>query len=279
MAASAGFCPGVKTAIDMVLELARTRQKPIYTLGPLIHNQQVIEMLEEKNIRAIKDVTEIKEADAILVIRAHGVPPETEKLLRSRSLEVVDATCPLVKHVHRTIEKYADKGYHTIIVGDRDHAEVVGLMGYTRGRGTVISGPEEAAALPRFEKANIVAQTTQEEAVFLASVKAVREKTAELVISNTICKPTKDRQEETVALSITSDLVIVIGGKNSANTARLFQICARLAPAAVHIEQEDELTPALLAGKKAIFITAGASTPTWMIEKALARVRELTGAK
>lgn len=279
VAASAGFCPGVKTAIDMVLELAKTRQKTIYTLGPLIHNSQVIETLEEKNIRAIKDVSEIKDGNAILVIRAHGIPPEAEKLLRSRPIEVVDATCPLVKHVHRTIEKYADKGYHTIIVGDRDHAEVIGLMGYTKGRGTVISGPEEAGALPRFDKANIVAQTTQEEEVFLAAVKAVREKAAELIISDTICKPTKDRQKETVELSKASDLVIVIGGRNSANTARLFQICARLAPAAVHIEKEDELTHELLADKKAIFITAGASTPTWTIEKALARVRELTGAK
>lgn len=279
VAATAGFCPGVKTAIDKVLELAKTRQKPIYTLGPLIHNRQVIETLKEKNIHAIKDVSEIKEPDAILVIRAHGIPPGTEELLRAQPIEVVDATCPLVKHVHRTIEKYAARGYHTIIVGDKDHAEVIGLMGYARGRGVVISGPEEAGSLPRFDKANIVAQTTQEEEVFLAAVKAVREKAGELVVSDTICQPTKDRQRETVELSKTSDLVIVIGGKNSANTARLFQICARLAPAAAHIEKEDELTPALLDGKKAVFITAGASTPTWMIEKTLARVRELTGAK
>lgn len=278
VAATAGFCPGVKNAIDKVLELAKGAKKPIYTLGPLIHNRQVIETLKEKNIHAVNDASEIKEKDAILVIRAHGIPPELEAEIRQRSLEVVDATCPLVKHVHHTIAKYAENGYDTIIVGDKDHAEVVGLMGYTMGRGRVISGPEEAADLPRMEKANIVAQTTQEEDVFLAAVSEAGKKAGELAVSNTICKPTKDRQKETVELAKNSDLVIVVGGKNSANTARLFQICRKLAPAAIHIEKEDELPAALLKDKKSIFITAGASTPSWMIEKVLAHVRELTGA-
>ena len=278
VASTAGFCPGVKNAIDKALELAKSASKPIYTLGPLIHNRQVIETLKEKNVHAVENVSEINERDAILVIRAHGIPPELEAEIRRGPLEVVDATCPLVKHVHRTIARYAEKGYDTIIVGDKDHAEVVGLMGCALGRGRVISGPEEAAGLPRLEKANIVAQTTQEESVFLAAAAEVRKKTGELVVSDTICKPTKDRQKETVELSRTSDLVIVVGGKNSANTARLFQICQKLTPAAVHIDNEDELPAALLKDKKSIFITAGASTPTWMIEKVLARVRELTAS-
>ncbi|MFA6435399.1 MAG: 4-hydroxy-3-methylbut-2-enyl diphosphate reductase [Elusimicrobiales bacterium] len=279
VASTAGFCPGVKNAIDKVLELAKGAKKPIYTLGPLIHNRQVIETLKENNVHSVEDVSEIKEHDAILVIRAHGIPPELEAEIRAKSLEVVDATCPLVKHVHHTIARYAANGYDTVIVGDKDHAEVIGLMGYTQGRGRVISGPEEAAGLPRMEKANIVAQTTQEEEVFLAAVSQVRKKTGELIISNTICKPTKDRQKETVELSRASDLVIVVGGKNSANTARLFQICRKLAPAAIHIEKEDEIPATLLKDKKAVFITAGASTPSWMIEKVSARVRELAGAE
>ena len=278
VASTAGFCPGVKSAIDKALELAKHTKKPIYTLGPLIHNRQVIETLNEKNIRSVNDVSDIKEKDAILVIRAHGIPPALEETIRRLPLEVVDATCPLVKRVHAAIAEQAEKGCDTIIVGDKDHAEVVGLMGYTRGRGRVISGPAEAAALPRLGKANIVAQTTQEEGIFLAAVEAVREKTGELIVSNTICKPTKDRQRETTELAKKSDLVIVVGGKNSANTARLFQICQRLAGAAAHIENEDELAPGMLKGKLSIFITAGASTPTWMIEKVLSRVRELTGA-
>ncbi|HOW89619.1 MAG TPA: 4-hydroxy-3-methylbut-2-enyl diphosphate reductase, partial [Elusimicrobiales bacterium] len=278
VASTAGFCPGVKNAIDKALELAKSADRPIYTLGPLIHNRQVIETLREKNIRSVKDVSEIKEKGAILVIRAHGIPPALEAEIRSMSLEVVDATCPLVKHVHRAIDACAEKGCDTVIVGDKDHAEVIGLLGYARGRGRVISGPEEAAALPRMDKVNIVAQTTQEESVFLAAVEAVRGKARELTVSNTICKPTKDRQRETVEAARVADLVIVVGGRNSANTARLLQICEKLAPAAVHIETEEDLDVGLLRGKRTIFVTAGASTPTWMVEKVVSYVRGLTGA-
>ena len=275
VAKSSGFCPGVKNAIDKVLELAKDRQKHIYTLGPLIHNKQVIETLKEKNILAVSSPDEIKEKNAILVIRAHGIPPEEETRIRALDLEVVDATCPLVKHVQKNIGLYAGKGYFTIIVGDRNHAEVVGLLGYAQGRGFVVSGPEEVKTLPRLEKVNIVAQTTQEAAVFLAAAEEARKIAGELVVSDTICNPTKLRQSETVKFSKDADLVIVVGGKNSANTARLFRLCEPLAKKAVHIEKEDELKKELFAGASRIFITAGASTPTWMIEKVLEKAREL----
>ena len=275
VAKSAGFCPGVKNAIDKVLELSAQRQRAIYTLGPLIHNKQVIETLREKNILAVKSAEEIKEKGAILVIRAHGIPPEEEARIRALDLEVVDATCPLVKRVQQNIAAYAAKGYATIIVGDKDHAEVVGLMGYTGGRGFVVGGPEEVRRLPRLEKANIVAQTTQEGEVFLAAAAEARGIAGELNVSDTICNPTKLRQSETVEFSRSSDLVIVVGGKNSANTARLFRICSRLARRAVHIEREDELAPGLFEGARSIFITAGASTPTWMTDKVLEKAQEL----
>lgn len=277
VAKSAGFCPGVKNAIDKVLELAKHSKKSIYTLGPLIHNKQVIETLREKNISAVASVDEIKTSDAILVIRAHGIPPEEEAKIRAGSIEVMDATCPLVKRVQENIRDHSRRGYATIIVGDRDHAEVIGLMGYAEGPCHVVSGPEEAAALPRMEKANIVAQTTQEADVFFAAAEAARKACGELIVSNTICNPTKQRQTETVEFSRNSDLVIVVGGKNSANTARLFQICERLAKKAVHIEREDELREELFKGAAKVFITAGASTPSWMIEKVLEKARELSG--
>ena len=279
VAKSAGFCPGVKNAIDKVLELAKHSNKTIYTLGPLIHNKQVIETLKEKNIHSVGSVEEIKDKDAILVIRAHGIPPEEEARIRSLHTEVVDATCPLVKHVQENIRTHARKGYATIIVGDKDHAEVLGLMGYTEGRGYVVSGPEEVKALPRLEKANIVAQTTQEGDVFLAAAGEARRIAGELAVSNTICNPTRLRQRETMEFSKGADLVIVVGGKNSANTARLFQICEPLAKRAVHIEREDELKKELFQGASKIFITAGASTPTWMIEKVLEKARELAEHK
>ncbi|MEA3306627.1 MAG: 4-hydroxy-3-methylbut-2-enyl diphosphate reductase, partial [Elusimicrobiota bacterium] len=159
VAKHAGFCPGVKKAIDMALELARNRKRPIYTFGPLIHNRQVIETLEEKDIKAINDISQTKDPNSILVIRAHGLPPKTEKNLRSTSMEIIDATCPLVKKVHSNIADYSQKDYATIIVGDADHAEVIGLMGYAEDTCHVISGPEEAKKLPALKKANIVAQT------------------------------------------------------------------------------------------------------------------------
>jgi len=266
VAKSAGFCPGVKSAIDKVLELSKQRTNKIYTLGPLIHNRQVIETLKEKNIDSIDSPDEIKDKDCIVVIRAHGIPPVEEARLRSIGCEVVDATCPLVKRAQEKIRIYALQGYDTIIVGDKKHAEITGLLGYTEGRGRVISGPEEVAELPHFDKLNVVAQTTQEPEVFAKAAELLKEKADTLVVSNTICHPTTHRQKETVELSKSSDLVIVVGGKNSANTTRLFQIAARLSKKAVHIEKTDDLNKKMFNGVKSVFITAGASTPSWMIE-------------
>lgn len=266
VAKSAGFCPGVKSAIDKVLELSKQRTNKIYTLGPLIHNRQVIETLKEKNIDSIDSPDEIKDKDCIVVIRAHGIPPVEEARLRSIGCEVVDATCPLVKRAQEKIRIYALQGYDTIIVGDKKHAEITGLLGYTEGRGRVISGPEEVAELPHFDKLNVVAQTTQEPEVFAKAAELLKEKADTLVVSNTICHPTTHRQKETVELSKSSDLVIVVGGKNSANTTRLFQIAERLSKKAVHIEKTDDLNKKMFNGVKSVFITAGASTPSWMIE-------------
>ncbi len=274
IAANAGFCPGVKQAIDHVLELSKKTGKTIYTLGPLIHNKEVIKSLEEKNIFSVENARDIKEENAILVIRAHGIPPELEKQIRALNIQVSDATCPLVKSVHRNIEKYRDMGYHTVILGDKDHAEVIGLKGYAKERGFVISSVEEARALPELEKVNFVSQTTQEEELFLACAEVIRAKSKELIISNTICNPTRMRQKETVEISSKSDLVIVVGGRHSANTNRLYEICSRLAKKAVLIEKPQELDLSLLDNAENIFITAGASTPNWLIEASAKKVRE-----
>ncbi len=276
VARHAGFCPGVKKAIDMALALARNRKQPIYTLGPLIHNRQVIETLEEKNIKAIGDISQINDSNSILVIRAHGIPQKEEQKLRATTMEIIDATCPLVKKVHSNIRDYSQKGYATIIVGDADHAEVIGLMSYAKDNCHVISGPDEARKLPALKKANIVAQTTQEERIFNECVEIIREKTDELTVSNTICAPTRERQKETIEFAKNCDLVIVVGGRNSANTQRLFKICSKLAKDAIHIEKDDELPNDALNNRRNIFITAGASTPNWMIEKVLEKTRELS---
>ena len=275
VAKSAGFCPGVKSAIDKVLELSKQRTKKIYTLGPLIHNRQVIETLKEKNIDSIDSPDEIKDKDCIVVIRAHGIPPLEEAKLRSVGCEVVDATCPLVKRAQEKIRIYALQGYETIIVGDKKHAEITGLLGYTEGKGRVISGPEEVKDLPHLDKANVVAQTTQEPDVFAETAEMLKSKADTLVVSNTICHPTTHRQKETVEQSQKADLVIVVGGKNSANTTRLFQIANRIAKKAIHIEKTDDLNKKIFNGVSKVFITAGASTPSWMIENIADSVRQI----
>ncbi|MFA6583312.1 MAG: 4-hydroxy-3-methylbut-2-enyl diphosphate reductase [Elusimicrobiaceae bacterium] len=275
LAKTSGFCPGVKKAIDSVLELAQKGRKPIYTLGPLIHNPQVIQMLEEKNIRAVKSLDEIKDTGGVIVLRAHGITPELEAKVRATNMEVVDATCPLVKRVQKVIEEYAGQGYHTVIVGDEGHAEVTGLMGYAKGNGTVVSGPEAARQLPRFEKVNVVSQTTQEEKIFSETAAVIKANAKICVISNTICQPTKARQSEIVELSQNVDLMIVVGGKHSANTTRLAELCSRLCPNTIHVESEDELNPAAVRAAENIGITAGASTPNWMTDRVLSRAVDI----
>lgn len=174
VAKSAGFCPGVKRAIDKVLELEAAGKKPVYTIGPLIHNKQVTDMLAAKQITSIDRPQEAADKAGVLVIRAHGITPSFQKEVENCGMEVVDATCPLVKHAQNIIAKYAEQGYHTIIVGDGGHAEVIGLLGYTQGKGTVVSGPEEAAKLPHFEKINVVSQTTQKESVFYETAEEIK---------------------------------------------------------------------------------------------------------
>lgn len=275
VAKSAGFCPGVKGAIDKVLELEASGKKPIYTLGPLIHNKQVTDMLAAKQITAVNTPAEAADKSGVLVIRAHGITPAFRAEVMQSGMQVVDATCPLVKHAADVIAKYAAQGYTTVIVGDSGHAEVQGLLGSTQNRGTVVSGPQEARMLPHFDKVNVVSQTTQKESLFLETAKIIKEKAAICQISNTICHPTKLRQSETMQLAKNADLVIVVGGKHSANTTRLAMLCRELAPQVLHIETEKELTLQQVIPPQQIFITAGASTPNWVIDQVAAWVRQV----
>lgn len=274
VAKCAGFCPGVKRAIDKVLELEAAGQKPVYTIGPLIHNKQVTDMLAAKQITSINHPKEAADKSGVLVIRAHGITPQFQQEIESCGMHTVDATCPLVKRAHTLIDQYAKQGYDTVIVGDEGHAEVTGLLGYTQGRGVVVSGPEEAQKLPHYEKVNVVSQTTQPESVFYAVAEEIKKHADVCQISNTVCQPTKDRQKETVEAATKADLVIVVGGKHSANTARLAQLCGELCSRVIHIETEAELDEETVRRAKNIFITAGASTPNWVIDKVAAWVRQ-----
>ena len=275
VAKSAGFCPGVKHAIEQVLALEAAGKRPVYTLGPLIHNTQVTQMLAQKKIVAIDSPAQAQDKHGVLVICAHGITPDFQQEIESYGMEVKDATCPLVKHAQNIIAKFAVQDYHTVIVGDSAHAEVIGLMGYTKGRCHVVSSVQEAKKLPQFDKVNVVSQTTQPESVFYEIAQEVKKHAPVCQISNTICQPTKDRQKETIEEAKNADFVIVVGGKHSANTARLALLCQDLCRHVQHVETEDELDEQLVTQAKRIFITAGASTPSWVIDGVYLRVKTL----
>jgi len=279
LARFAGFCPGVNNAIKTVLELSKKTNKKIYTLGPLIHNKDVIKNLEEKNIYSVESIDEIKDIkNSVLVIRAHGIPPQTERKIIESGIEYIDATCPLVKKVHRIIEKYGKLGYTTIILGDPNHAEVVGLKGYAKDP-YIITSEKDALNLPSIEKANFVSQTTQEIDLFEKVSEILKTKVKDLIINNTICDPTRQRQKETIEEASKSDLVIVIGGKHSANTQRLHQICKNLSKNAILIENENEIDEFIFKNIETVFITAGASTPAWLIERVYKKIESITSKK
>ena len=218
-------------------------------------------------------------ANGVLVIRAHGITPEFQKQVFDMGLEVVDCTCPLVKRAHTIIDEFAKKGYYTVIIGDAEHAEVIGLLGYTQGRGIVVADAEEAKKLPAYDKVNVVAQTTQKEQTFFEAAEIIRQKSKVCQVSNTICNPTKQRQKETLELAKNADLVIVVGGKHSANTARLAKLCGELCKKVSHVETAEEVQKEILENAKNILITAGASTPDWIIQEVAKKVKTIKGEK
>lgn len=277
VAKNSGFCPGVNSAIKKAIEVAQTTGKKVYTLGQLIHNNDVIKELEKKGIKAIENISEIEDVkNSVLIIRAHGISPQLEEEIKKKGIEYLDATCPLVKKVHKTIQQYKEKGYTTIIFGDEKHAEVIGLKGYAGEKCIVIQSVSDAEKLGHIDKANLVSQTTQEEEIFLKVAEIIRKKIDELIISNTICEPTKKRQEEVKQNAPNSDLVIVVGARHSSNTNRLFEICKDLAKKAVLIENETEINSQMLEKVKKVFIVAGASTPSWIIERVVNRLKEFS---
>lgn len=273
IARTAGFCMGVRRAVEMVLDAPATRQGPICTYGPLIHNPQVLDSLKEKGIGAIDRIPETGTGTAL--IRAHGVPPETAAGLKTAGFEVLDATCPRVIKVQRIIQKHAQKGSAVIIIGDEDHPEVVGLLGHAGSQGVVVNTIEGLEALPAYAQAIIVAQTTQH-AEFFDTVKAwAAEHHPHYTVFDTICDSTHKRQAEVADLAAAVDAIIVVGGKNSGNTLRLAEIAHETGKPTYHIETENELDLAALSGAETIGITAGASTPNWIIRRVCRKLEML----
>ena len=272
IAKTAGFCMGVRRAVDVVLEAPGTQPEPINTYGPLIHNPQVLDLLKEKGIQRLDAIP--REGTGTALIRAHGVPPEDQQALESAGFNVINATCPRVIRVQTIIRKHTEKGYASIIIGDRDHPEVIGLKGYAGEQGHVVNSLDELTALPAFDQAIIVAQTTQNTEFYETVKQWAATQRPHYKVYDTICDSTSKRQAEIMELATRVDAIIVVGGHNSGNTLRLAEISRQTGKPTYHIETEEELDLAALAGAKTIGITAGASTPNWVIRK-ICRALEL----
>jgi len=265
IAKTAGFCMGVRRAVEMVLEAPDKHNGPICTYGPLIHNPQVLGLLEEKGITVCDRIP--PSGSGTVLIRAHGVPPQAKEGLSTAGFNVIDATCPRVISVQTIIRKHAAKGYASIIIGDRDHPEVIGLKGYAETNGHVAATLEELQQLPEFEQAIIVAQTTQNTHLYETIKAWAAAHVPHYKLFNTICDSTEKRQAEVQCLAAQVDAVVVVGGKESGNTQRIYEVALDSGKPAFHVETEEELDLDALAHFRQVGVTAGASTPNWQIKK------------
>jgi len=274
VAPHAGFCFGVRRAVKLAEESSRQEGK-VFTLGPIIHNPQEVGRLRSLGVVPLEE--EPEEGSAV-IIRSHGISPDRETELRRRGLKVIDATCPYVKAVHEAVCKLAREGYFIVIVGEKDHPEVVGTLGYLKtcgGEGAVVESLEDIKEVTGREKIGVVSQTTQNEKFFKEVVGELSLWVRELKVINTICNATSVRQEDVYSMAPSVDVMVVVGGKNSGNTRRLYSIARSLNPNTFHIETAQELKPDWFRGVKRVGITAGASTPDWIIEEVKVRIKEI----
>lgn len=273
LAESAGFCFGVKRAVDSVYKLVEETEGNVYTLGPIIHNQQVVRDLEEKGVHVIESAEDIADSHkATLVIRSHGVSRDVICELEEKRICYEDATCPFVKKIHDTVSLYSKKGYQIIIIGSESHPEVQGILGWTDGKGIVIETPEEAENFSLrnpVQKTCIVAQTTFNYKKFQDLVEIIEKKGYDIYVVNTICNATSARQKEAEELAARSEAMIVIGGKNSSNSRKLYEICKNQCANTFFIQTVDDLSSISLSSFTSLAITAGASTPNNIIQEVL----------
>ncbi|HAJ26880.1 MAG TPA: 4-hydroxy-3-methylbut-2-enyl diphosphate reductase, partial [Syntrophus sp. (in: bacteria)] len=275
LAETAGFCMGVRRAVDMVLELAQHKgRKTIYTYGPLIHNPQTVELLKSRGIIPVAHLEEIPsgEAGLTIIIRAHGISPQERKSLKEKGLKIIDATCPKVGRVQAIIKKHAVQDFTILIIGDVQHPEVNGLLGYAYGKGLVINHPADVPHLPALDKVCVVAQTTQSVDEYEHIVDEIRKRYPGAVIFDTICDSTEKRQMEVKSLAEEMDAMIIVGGKNSANTQRLAALSELQGAPTFYVETANDLVAEKLKTFKKIGVSAGASTPNWIIDRVVDNV-------
>ncbi len=271
LAENCGFCYGVKRAVKMAEEAA-TLDGITKTLGPIIHNPQVVGKLEDRGISVAESLDDFTTGNVI--IRSHGVGPETYERAESKGLHIVDATCPHVKKAQRDAKEVVDAGMQLVILGEHHHPEVKSINLWANEKGIIIESEEEAESIQFVEKMGVVVQTTFSQYKFLSIIKTLETKTNELKVFKTICQATEDRQNSAVSLAKEVQMMIVVGGKNSGNTRRLAEVCQSVGTPAYHIETAAELELSWFDGIDSVGVTAGASTPDWIIKEVISRMNE-----
>ncbi len=275
VAKSAGFCFGVKRAVEIAYAEAAKGGR-VYTLGPLIHNEQVVADMEHKGVKVIEDIDSVEEGeDVTIVIRSHGISKETAMKKKKKNVNIADATCPFVSKIHHIAEEKSSEGYHIIVTGDAKHPEVQGVCGWCGSSADIIGSVEEAEKYSnkKGQKLCVVSQTTFNYKKFQDIVDILLKKRYDILVMNTICNATEERQTEAGTIARQSDAMLVIGGKHSSNTQKLFEICKGVCPDTYFIQTLDDLDLKKLQSFRSVGITAGASTPNNIIKEVQSYVR------
>lgn len=275
VAKNSGLCYGVKRALNLAKETRHERNGKVLTLGDLIHNPRVIVDLKKQGIHSIENLNELKKGT--IIIRSHGISPEVYESLEEKNMEIVDATCPIVKRIQKLVEILAENKEEIIIVGNKDHPEIKGLIGFSQERGIIVENEIQIKHLPHKKKRAVLAQSTQDLYIFGKIVTALIEKTVELRVYNTICHSTQTRQKSTSELASQVDTLFIVGGKNSSNTQKLYQISRRILPETYFVENAEQITPEMLKRAKKIGISGGASTPHEAIQEAVEKIKNSYG--
>ena len=269
----AGFCFGVRRAVDKAFECAQ-QQLPCVTLGPLIHNPQEVARLEQAGVRSVRSLEEVAPGQTV-IIRSHGVTPAVYKQCEEKGIPVIDCTCPHVAHIHQLVSEYSRNGRAVIIVGEADHPEVIGIAGWANGEVLILSAREEAMAAKLPEQALVVAQTTIRRDRFEDVLSVLRMRVNDLTVRMTICAATSKRQQEAESLSREADVMIVVGGRNSSNTRKLLETCRLRCARAYQVETPQDVPAGVFGPQDHVAITAGASTPQWLLEQVKTRIEEM----
>jgi 4-hydroxy-3-methylbut-2-enyl diphosphate reductase len=270
LADKAGFCFGVQRAISTAFKAAGKGN--VYCLGPLIHNPQEVSRLRDAGVKTVEDFSGLRSGDS-LIIRSHGVPPAVLASARKKGLTIIDLTCPFVAKAQQHAQTLSREGYRVVVVGEKKHPEVQSILGYAGENSVVVEQPEDIDQLDLQGRLGVVAQTTQSYSNFSEIVLRLLRLSNELKVFNTICSSTKERQDATRALASRVDVMIVVGGRNSANTGRLVSLSREAGKPTYHVEVVDEIRSEWLTGARTVGVTAGASTPGWVIDAVMERLK------